>query len=347
MIMLSRLFNYIKMYNNLIMIKNNINPKQLLIDKIKERGGWVNSHSHIDRAFILNTENFHLVNDSLQQKWDYPDIYKSKVTVEEIYQNMVLVVDDFIAQGGQAIASFIDVDPIIKDKAIKAAEKFRSDYKDKIKIKFINQVVKGVIEPEARRWFEIGAEFADIIGGLPEKDKGHEAEHLDILFKAAKKYDKLIHVHIDQYNSPDQRDTELLVRKTIEHDYRNKVVAIHCISVGAQPKEYRHQLYRKMIEAGIMVISCPISWIDNSVVSSKQGDVIGPIHNAMTPVKEMIEAGLIVSIGTDNIQDIYKPFDNGDMWDELHFLIEGQQIYDLKVLTDIATINGLLTLGLE
>jgi cytosine/creatinine deaminase len=324
---------------------SDINPKQLLLDTIKARGGWVNTHAHIDRAYILNAENFKLTSESLETKWRLPDEYKKQASVDDIYANMARVIEDMIRQGVQAIGSFIDVDPVIEDKAIIAAKKLRETYKDKIEIKFINQVVKGVIEPEARRWFEVGAEFVDIIGGLPEKDAGHEAGHLDILFETAKKNgNKPLHVHIDQYNSPDQRDTELLVAKTIEHGYQNNVAAVHCISVGAQPRVYRQELYKKMKDAGISVVVCPCGWIDNSWVASQSEDVIGPIHNAIAPVKEMIAAGLTVSIGTDNIQDIYKPFNDGDMWTELRFLLETCHLYDLDVLSDIATTNGLKAL---
>jgi cytosine/creatinine deaminase len=324
-----------------------IDPKQILLDKIKAKGGWVNAHAHIDRSYILNEDNFALVNGTLQQKWDYPDTYKTAASVDDIYANMVRVIEDMIAQGVQAIGSFIDVDPVVEDKAIQAAKRLRESHGDKIEIKFINQVVKGVLDPEARKWFDIGAEFVDIIGGLPEKDEGREAEHLDILFEAAKKNGgKPLHIHVDQYNSPDQRDTELLVAKTIEHGYQGKVVAVHCISVGAQPKAYRQELYKKMKDAGVMVVACPCGWIDNSWVIGQPDDIIGPIHNALTPVKEMIEAGVTVALGTDNIQDIYKPFNDGDMWTELRFLLEGQRYYDLDALTEIATSNGLKTLGL-
>lgn len=329
------------------MINTDFNPKQILLDKIKGKGGWVNAHAHIDRAYILNEENFKLVNGTLQQKWDFPDELKSKSSVDDIYSHMAYTVEDLCRQGTQALGTFIDVDPVIEDKAIKAAQKLRETFKGSIEIKFINQVVKGVTGPEARKWFEIGAEFVDIIGGLPEKDAGHEAEHLDILFEAAKKNGgKMIHAHMDQFNSPEQRDTELLVAKTVEHGYQGKVVAVHCISVGAQPKEYRQDLYARMADAGVMVVACPVGWIDNSWVAARDHDVIGPIHNAIAPVKEMIAAGLTVAIGTDNTQDIYKPFNDGDMWTELHFLLEAQRIYDMDVLADIATVNGLKVLGL-
>ena len=328
-------------------MSDSFDPKQALLAKIKAKGGWVNAHAHIDRAFILNEDNFKLVNGSLQEKWDYPDTYKKNATVDDIYNNMARVVDGLINQGAQAMGSFIDVDPVIEDKAIQAAERIRTDYKDKIQIKFINQVVKGVIDPEARKWFEVGAEFADIIGGLPEKDTGHEAEHLDILFEAAKKNGgKMLHVHVDQFNSPDQRDTELLVNKTIEHGYQGKVVAVHSISVGAQRKAYRQQLYAKLKDAGIMVIACPTAWIDNSWVAGQPDDIVGPIHNSVTPVKEMLDAGLTVALGADDIQDIYKPFTDGDMWTELRFLLEAQRLYDLEALAEIATVNGLKVLGL-
>lgn len=325
-----------------------ISPKEILLEKIKANGGWVNAHAHIDRAYILNEENFKLTSASLAEKWNLPDEFKRQASVDEIYSHMARVVEDMCRQGVQALGTFIDVDPVVGDKAIQAAQKIRDQFKGDIQIKYINQVVKGVIDPEARKWFEVGAQFVDIIGGLPEKDAGHEAEHLDVLFEAAKKNGrKMLHVHIDQYNSPDQRDTELLVAKTIEHGFEGQVVAVHGISIGSQPAAYRTELYQKMKEAGVMLVTCPTGWIDNSWIEGQGHDVVGPLHNAIAPVKEMVEAGLVVSLGTDNIQDIYKPFTDGDMWTELRFLLEACHIYDLEALADIATVNGLKTLGIE
>jgi cytosine deaminase len=317
-------------------------PKQALLEKIRQRGGWVNAHSHIDRAYILTEENFHLSNSSLQQKWALPDEFKAKATVDDIYSNMALAVEAMCAQGVQALGSFIDVDPVIQDKAIKAAQKVRDNFKDHIKIKFINQVVKGVIDSEARKWFEVGAEFVDIIGGLPEKDEGREAEHLDILFETAKKNgNKPLHVHIDQYGLPSQRDTELLAKKTIEHGYQGKVAAVHGISIASQAKDYREKLYGLMKEAGLLVVTCPLAYI-----ASHRSEELAPLHNSIAPVEEMIQAGLTVGIGTDNIHDMYMPFGDGDMWSEMRVLLEACYIRDLDILADIATINGLKALFL-
>jgi cytosine/adenosine deaminase-related metal-dependent hydrolase len=61
----------------------------------------------------------------------------------------------------------------------------------------------------------------------------------------------------------------------------------------------------------------------------------------------MVAAGITVALGPDDIQDIYKPFTDGDMWIEMRFLLEAQRLYDLDTLADIATINGRKALFLD
>lgn len=316
--------------------------KEEILRKIKDNGGWVNCHAHIDRAFSLNKNNFKFVNATLQEKWNLNDELKRTSSVSDIYDRMAYSLEWMLKQGVSAIATFIDVDEAIEDKAIQAAQKIRDAYKKDIEIKYINQVLNGVIEPTARKWFNVAAEFVDIIGGLPEKDKGRESEHLDVLFETAKRMHKMSHVHIDQFNDPNQKDTELLVKKTVEHGLQGKVVGIHGISIGAQSKECRDTLYQKMKDADVMMVACPIGWID-----TRRTETFVPSHNALTPIDEMIPAGVTVGIGTDNIIDIYKPFVTGDMWDELHVLLEASHFYDVENLVKIATTNGRKILGVS
>jgi len=315
--------------------------KEELLQKIKKNGGWVNAHAHLDRAYTITKENFHYTAAPLQEKWELNNELKQTSTVDDIYNRMALGIERMLEQEVSAVGTFIDVDKYIEDKAIKAAQKIRDAYKKDITIKYINQVHYGVLDKEAREWFDIGAEFVDIIGGLPERDKGKEAEHLDILFTAAKKMNKMAHVHIDQFNDPHQRDTELLAKKTIEHGLQGKVVGIHGISIGAQKKEYREKLYKLMKEADLMMVASPLGWID-----TRRNETLMPFHNALTPLDELAPAGITVAIGTDNIADIYKPFINGSMWEELHAFLEAAHFYEVDELVKIATINGRKALGL-
>lgn len=319
-----------------------MNPKELILQKIKANGGWVNTHAHIDRAYTLTEDNFKYTTAYLKDKWSLVDKMKREATVDDLYRRMSIVVELHLEQGAQALGSFLDVDEVIEDRALKAAQKLKDSYGKDIKLRFANQVLKGVIDPKAKYWFDMSVDFVDIIGGLPAKDAGKEDEHLDILMQTAKENNKLVHVHVDQFNMANEKETEQLARKTIEHGMEGKVTAVHCISLAAHEKAYRQEVYDLINKANMHIISCPTAWIDHD-----RSEVLAVSHNSVTPVDEMIPAGITVAMGTDNINDIYKPYSDGDLWTELRVLLESCHYYEVDELVKVATVNGLKVLGLS
>ncbi len=320
------------------------NFKKLLLDEIKKKGGWANCHAHADRAFTVNPDTLNIYKKhTLEEKWDLVDVVKN-ASAEEYYRRASMAFEVMIDQGVTALGSFVDVDPICEDRALKGVLKARERYKDQITVKLINQTLKGVINKEARKWFDIGAEAVDIIGGLPkrdERDHGRGEEHFNILMETAKKYNKMVHVHVDQFSTVTDKETEMLADKTIEYGLQGKVVAIHGISLGSHPKEYRQKVYKKMKKAGVMIIACPISWID-----TRRSETLQPVHNSVTPVDELVPAGITVALGTDNICDYMVPFCDGNMWQELLLLATANRYMEIDELVKIATVNGRKALGL-
>lgn len=314
-------------------------------DEIIKKGGWVNSHAHADRAFTMTPEKITIYqNANLQQKWDLVDEIKRNSTVDDYYRRFSQAIELMISQGVTAFGTFVDIDAVCEDRAIIAAHKAREVYKSDIILKFANQTLKGVIEPSAKKWFDIGSEMVDMIGGLPYRDEldfGKGLEAMDILMDKAKSLGKMLHVHVDQFNTPKEKETEQLCDKAIEHGMQGRVVAIHGISISAHPKEYRKMLYQKMRDAQMMVIACPMAWID----SGRKED-LQPFHNALTPADELIPEGITVAIGTDNICDYMVPLCEGDMWQELSLLSAGCRFTNLEEMANIASINGRKVLGL-
>lgn len=322
-------------------------PGETLEAEVDAKGGWVNAHMHIDRAYTVSPHNWHLTNASLQEKWDYVDAMKRDATVAEIEARMHQAVELQLAQGAQALCSFIDCDSVVEDRAITAAAKIRDEYKDTIAITYASQPLKGIIRPDEYAWFRRAAEFVDIIGGLPERDErdfGKGEVHVDRLIELALEHDKPLHIHADQMNDPAQRDTEMILRKARSAGLVGRVALVHCLSVAAQPAEYRQMIYEMMREDDVSVIACPSAWID-----SRRNETMAPTHNATTPVDELVLAGVNVALGSDNIQDIYKPFSTGDMSRELWMMIEsghlyGREEFGMDTLAAIASVNGLKAL---
>jgi cytosine deaminase len=90
----------------------------------------------------------------------------------------------------------------------------------------------------------------------------------------------------------------------------------------------------------ISFVTCPTAWIDH-----RRNEELNVNHNSITPVEELLEHNLTVAIGSDNINDVYKPYSTGDLLTEAKFLIECLHFYDIDKITQILTVNGEKVLG--
>ncbi len=318
-----------------------LNLRDIIEKGIRKSGGWINAHAHIDRAFTIDKKLYKLANAYRQEKWKLNAGLRKSSSVEQIYDRMAAATELLLSQGCYATASFIDVAEDVKDKAIRAAQKVRIKYKGQMIFKFINMPVYGILTKEKRGWFNLGADFADIVGGILKADLGRESEALDIILSTAKKQKKMIHLHVDEENLTSEFETEMLAKKTIEHSIQGKVVGIHGISINAHPKQYREKLYKLMKKAGLMMVACPMAWLN-----SRRNEKLAPIHNPSTPVDELLPHGITVAIGLDNIADIFMPYNDGFLWNDLRALMEMNRLYDIDTLVKIATVNGRKVLGL-
>ncbi|WP_158999568.1 amidohydrolase family protein [Pigmentibacter ruber] len=323
------------------------NPLTKLSGLISGQGGFVNAHAHFDRAYSVTLNDFNStqgnINSQLQEKWQLVDRFKKTATEDIYFQHIITALQLQSEQGIRNCLSFIDCDSVAGERALKAAIKAKDYASKELKMRFLIacQTLKGVIDPEARKWFEKSLEHVDIIGGLPGADAGAEEQHLNILLQAAKETNKRVHVHVDQLNSATEKETELLARKVIEYGLEGKVTAVHGISIAAHTKNYRMELYKLCNDAGLSFVACPTAWID-----SRRNETLSPTHNSITPIDEMIPAGLTVALGSDNICDIYKPFADGNLLTELRVLLEATHFYEMDELVKVATLNGLKVMGL-
>jgi cytosine/adenosine deaminase-related metal-dependent hydrolase len=317
--------------------------KTQMLEAIMQKSGWVNCHGHFDKAFYITKEGLDKSMVDMEMKWHMSDDIKKKATTEEVEQRIRIALDIMIKQGVQTTLSFIDAYDAVGHKNIDAALKIKEEYKDRINFLMATQPLGGLINNEAAKLYEEITAKADFAGGLPSKDRPNDDQNFDVLFKIAKNLHKKIHVHIDQENNPNERDTEKLIKHTIKHGYEGKVVAVHAISVSAQSKKYRKEIYKKMADAGISVVICPAAGL-----SMRQLDQYNaPVHNSIANMPEMIEAGITVGIGIDNIYDYYQPFIDGDIWTEMRILQEACRYYDFEQLVKIATINGREILNIQ
>lgn len=312
------------------------NLKQQMLEAIKNKGGWVNCHAHFDKAFYITKDGLDKSMIDMEQKWLMSDDIKRNSTQEQIEERIRTALDILIKQSCQLTATFVDAYEAVGHKAIDAANKVKEEYKDKIKLLTITQPLGGLVDEKARKLYEEITAKADFAGGLPSKDRPSDKENFDLMFSIAKNLNKKLHVHIDQENNPNERDTETLIKYAKKYDYGDRTVAVHALSVSAQPKDYRQKIYKKMMEIGISVVVCP-----SAALGMRQLDKFtAPVHNSIANVPEMLAAGVTVGLGVDNVYDFYQPFVDADMWTEMRMLQEACRYYHFDQLIELATVNG-------
>lgn len=310
--------------------------KTIFLTKVKEKGGFVNCHTHLDKAFLISEKRLRDAQIDMEKKWHLYRELKKQYTTNDLEERMREGMNRMVAQGARYVRSFIDIDATVGLKNLEAALEIKKEFSGRCELIIVSQTLEGVVDPNARHWIEKAAPLVDVVGGLPSYDRPHVKEHLDIIFDIAKRYNKIVDVHIDQENSINERDTELLARKTIEHGLQGRVNAIHVISLSAQPEEYFQKVLKLMVEARLNVITCPSAALS---MRQRHGE-ISPTHNSIARVPDFLSAGLTVAIGTDNIFDFFQPFVDGDLYTEARILMEACRFYDMDEIVDICTING-------
>lgn len=324
-------------------MSQNWNLKQQILKKIKSKGGFVNCHGHFDKAFYITKEGLADSMLDMEQKWLMSDDIKRSSTQEDIENRIRQVLEIMMEQGLQVCSSFVDAYDVVDHRAIDAALKVKEEYKDKIEFLIATQPLGGLVDKTSRDLFEEISAKANIVGGLPSKDRPNDKKSFDYLFGIAKNLNKPLHVHIDQENNPNERDTEILLDYVEKYGYQGKTVAVHALSVSAQDKKYRKNVYKRMADNGVGVVVCP-----SAGLGMKQLDQFrAPIHNSLANVTEMLDYGVVVGLGVDNIYDFYQPFVDGDMWVELRMLQEACRFYDFDKLIEIATVNGRKILNVD
>lgn len=310
------------------------NPLEKLKEDILKEGGFINAHAHLDRAFTVTRADMILTKNPLIEKWELVDELKRSSSEEDYYQRICYALRTQKDKGVRVVISFVDIDPVVELRAIHAGFRAKQFARSiGMELVLASQTLKGILSNQSQRLLEMALTegWLDIIGCLPKADND-PSRHLDTVFSMARAAHLPVHAHVDQNNTTEEKETELLALKTIAYSMEGKVSAIHSISLACHPFAYRQRVYNLCKDAGLGFIACPTAWLDHP-----RNETLMPFHNALTPVDEILSNGLNVAIGSDNIHDLYKPFSDGDMLTELRVLLEGCKIYDSRKLIQIAT----------
>lgn len=306
--------------------------KETFLNLVNKKGGFSCEHAHFDKAFLIEED---LLNDAeipMTKKWDYYKQLKQKYTQEDLYNRMKKCVDLLYKQGVKEATTFVDVDTTVNLKCVDVALKLKENISNYFKLKIAIQPLEGLQTPQLKQIYYEAAKKVDILGALPSRDSYPEL-HLKYIFTLMKELNKPLDVHTDQKGCISERETNLLANLVLENNLKNKVRAVHCVSLARQSPVYKDLICEKLNKAGITVIICP-----SAALSMKQNDSIRSYtSNSIAPLDYLRKHNVKIDFGIDNIADFFMPLVDGDLYFESRLLMEATRCYDLEYISDLVS----------
>lgn len=271
---------------------------------------YVNGHVHLDKCNlgdVMRPNRTNSFQECLEITWEH----KRGYTVQDVVERASRAIVEGIQNGTTVYRVFADVDSIGGLRPLEGILALREKWKGTVDIQAVNFPQEAILrDPGTLELMEEGMRMgADVVGGLPWHEYVDEEarRHIDLCFELAKKYDKDVHMLVDDTDNPNSRSLEYLAVKTMREGFRNRVSASHCGALAAYDEVHAQKVMGLVKEAGVSISSNP----HISLVAQGRYDQ-EPIRRGVTRVKQLWRMGANIFSSQDDVNDPYYPFGRND-----------------------------------
>jgi cytosine/creatinine deaminase len=294
--------------------------------------GFVDCHLHLDKC-LLN-EKSPYVDGTGPEKGALTLKRKVDFTVDDITARAETMIQRAIASGTLALRTNVDVDASVGLKGIQALVALREKYRSLITIQIAAFAQEGVFaDGQTESLLEEALKAgADLLGGHTIA-KGEGEKHIDFILNLAKKANVDADFHLDESGQRQHYLLPYVIQRMKALGLRGHVNGIHsCTLAALEPQELQEAL-ALMAEQRLSVTVAP------TAISTR----------ALAPVKKLLEAGILVGLGSDNIRDFFNPLGSGDIKHAALLLSYVHRFFSADEQTAIwnmITVNGAALLKL-
>jgi cytosine deaminase len=304
---------------------------------------FVNPHLHLDKVYTAA-----MLDGQAMQDYHGQDMGKAMAAIERaagvkqrydegwIDENVRRAVALAARYGTTHLRAFADVDTKAKLVGVRALLRARQEWRGRVEIQVVAFPQDGIVrEPGAadlvRQALELGA---DVVGGIPwiEYTDVDAQTHVDAMFDLAVEFDRDVSMLVDDAGDAGLRTLEMMAVRAIRSGWRGRALAHHARAMALYPKPYLQKVAAMMKQAGMGIVTDPHT---------------GPLH---ARVRELLEEGVLVCLGQDDISDAYYPFGRNNPL-EVAFLASHllwmTSRDDIDRLYDMITVDAARAIGLQ
>jgi cytosine/creatinine deaminase len=214
-----------------------------------------------------------------------------------------------LANGTTAIRTHIDIDETVGTKAVEALLEVRQRLRHLVDLQLVPLPVE-LTGPECtqvravlRKAMELGV---DAVGGCPHLDPDPVAFH-HLALSLAAEFGRPVDLHTDESLDHAVLYLPHLADLVAEIGFPHRVTASHCVSLGVQSQEVAADVASRVDAAGVAVICNPQT---NLFLQARRWPSAPP--RGLTALRPLLEAGVTVAGGGDNLRDPFNPVGRAD-----------------------------------
>jgi cytosine deaminase len=307
----------------------------------------VDCHLHLDASLTAGKPRWNESGTLIEGIHVWGEL-KPSLTEQDVFERAREIVRWSVAQGTLFIRAHADVSGE-NDAMVRGLLRLRDEVADLCTVQVTAFPQDGIFardgdEQRLENALKLGV---DCVGGIPHFEPTSELGLKEVhrVFELAKQYSRRIDVHCDETDDPNSRFLEVMADDTVKFGLGGHVTASHCTAMGSYEPYYSSKLHGFLLRAGINVVVNPFA---NSLIQGRLD--VYPKRRGFAQLKELLAAGVNVSLGNDVIMDPWYSMGRADMIEAaslaLHFTyMSGRE--EIPEMLRCATERGARTLGVE
>lgn len=303
-------------------------------------------HFHLENSLLGEVPNN---SGTLQEAIKIYAKIKRNLDTPDIVQRSTKTLHEALSNGVLWMRNNVDIDQVAKLRLLEGIVAVQEKFRGVVDIFNIAFPQLGLARnPEAvDLMWEAMQKGAVIVGGMPhgERDMDDAARHIEIAFEIAKANNADIDMHVDETDNPYWHSLELLADKTIEENYQGRVTAGHVCAMGSWDDPMAQRIIEKVEKAGINITTnVPVN-----LYLEGRGDSY-PFRRGIPRVRDLIEAGVNVACGQDDMWNMFYPFGKMDPLEVANFVAHTAHLSTPRLIQaafDMPRYNAAKTLGLS
>ena len=319
--------------------------------------GFIDPHVHLDIALMNSWQrpgrlepfvSFYLVEETLEKR-------RREFTDEDIQRRASTALELASRLGVTTLRAQCHVDNTVGLKHLEALLKVKEQYADRVTVQIVAFPEQGLLGDASiidlfREAFHSGADVMGCAADLDCDDSGQMRdfrEHIDAALNLAMEFDVDLDMHADLTipDSIELYDFEIVyaAKRVMEVGYQGRVTAGHVCALDSALPDVAQQVIGLIKAAQISVISQP----DMYRLGREDKH---HVRRGLTRVKDLLNAGVNVTLASNNVRDVLRPMGNFNLLEEALILAYGAHmdtIEELETLLRMSTYNAAKALRLE